>query len=78
MEERINLEHAERVNLEERLEQERVEREKMMELERTSRQTFEANLMAPFNSQWQTKFQEFSQQMEKQKQAFQVITVIRL
>ena len=50
MDERINLERAERENLEERLQEERAERERMMELERTSRQEFETNLMAQFNS----------------------------
>ena len=76
MDERINLERAERENLQERLQEERAERERMMELERTSRQTFEANMMAQFNSEFQLKFQEVSKLMEKQKmQTLQVMIV---
>ncbi|CAM0872375.1 unnamed protein product [Alopecurus aequalis] len=67
MDERINLERAEWENLQERLQEERAERERMMELERTSRHEFERNLMAQFNSLIQSKFQEFSHQMERQK-----------
>ena len=50
MDERINLERAERENREERLQEERAEREWMIELERTSRQEFETNLMAKYKS----------------------------
>jgi hypothetical protein len=79
LQQKFDVERAERENLEERLQEERAEREKMMELERTSRQEFETNLMSQFNSQFQSKFQEFSQQLEIQKmQTRQVMIVIRL
>ncbi|KAE8766331.1 hypothetical protein D1007_62464 [Hordeum vulgare] len=55
----INLEHAEREQLEGKLKEERVERERLLEAERTSRLKFEKNMMA--------KFVEFSKQMGTQQ-----------
>ena len=66
MEERMEIECAERELLEERLKEERAERERLLEAERTSRLDFEKSMMA--------KFAELSQQMGTQ----QVITVICL
>ncbi|KAI4996325.1 hypothetical protein ZWY2020_048116, partial [Hordeum vulgare] len=55
----INLERAEREQLEGKLKEERAERERLLEAERTSRLKFEKNMMA--------KFAEFSKQMGTQK-----------
>ncbi|KAI4995810.1 hypothetical protein ZWY2020_037898, partial [Hordeum vulgare] len=55
----INLERAEREQLEGKLKEEHAERERLLEAERTSRLKFEKNMMA--------KFAEFSKQMGTQK-----------
>ncbi|KAE8786073.1 hypothetical protein D1007_40088 [Hordeum vulgare] len=55
----INLERAEREQLEGKLKQEHAERERLLEAERTSRLKFEKNMMA--------KFAEFSKQMGTQQ-----------
>ncbi|KAE8767601.1 hypothetical protein D1007_61021 [Hordeum vulgare] len=55
----INLERAEREQLEGKLKEECVERERLLEAERTSRLKFEKNMMA--------KFAEFSKQMGTQQ-----------
>ncbi|EMS48650.1 hypothetical protein TRIUR3_30752 [Triticum urartu] len=56
---RINLEHAEREQLEERLKEECAERDRLLQEERTSRLEFERNMRA--------KFVELSQQMGTQQ-----------
>uniref|UniRef100_A0ACD5YCY1 Uncharacterized protein n=3 Tax=Avena sativa TaxID=4498 RepID=A0ACD5YCY1_AVESA len=64
MQERLNLERAEREQLEERLQQERAERERLLEEERRSRLEFEKAMMTKFNQQ----MAKLSQQMGSQQQ----------